>query len=185
MIGAKNDAIVQKLQEHRAKKQSLWPKSQRDNADVEAEKEGDDNAKAGELGRNLSGSEVELEYEGGGETGGELEMEQKSANTADERRVVLGKVRPDGFEGGARSPAASPGRRSASAGRSGSKQLAYASRKAVKHDDSDSQCSNPSEQQEEAEEEEQQEGEVLKPNVQFENYKFQFENLLKHKQVPT
>ena len=62
MIGAKNDAIVQKLQEHRAKKQSLWPKSQRDNADVEAEKEGDDNAGAGELGRNLSGSEVELEY---------------------------------------------------------------------------------------------------------------------------
>lgn len=37
----------------------------------------------------------------------------------------------------------------------------------------------------EEEEEEQQEGEVLKPNLQFDNYKFQFDNLLKHKQVPT
>lgn len=62
----------------------------------------------------------------------------------------------------------------------------YASRKSIQYDDDDSQCSDEDDAAPEgAEEEEEQEGEVLKPNLQFDNYKFQFDNLLKHKQVPT
>lgn len=55
---------------------------------------------------------------------------------------------------------------------------AYASRKAIVYDDNHSECSNPEDQ--DAVYEEVLEGDP-KPNSQFENYKKQFESLMKHK----
>lgn len=77
------------------------------------------------------------------------------------------------FEGGGR-------RQSLMQGGDG-KMRAYASRKAIQYDDDASQCSDPDEPApaDDAQDED------LKPNLQFENYRFQFDSLLKHKQVPT
>lgn len=117
MIGAKNDAIVQKLHEHRAEKLSLRPSS--DRAAAKDMEEQDGAAEAGKLGRNLSGSEVELQYEGG--DGGDAELPEKGAvesGRASEADVLRSRREPVEFEGGAPSPG-SPRRRNTISGGSG------------------------------------------------------------------
>lgn len=117
MIGAKSDAIVQKLQEHRAKKLSLRPSS--GGAAAEDKQEQDGAAEAGKLGRNLAGSEVELQYEGG--DGGEVELPEKDAvesGRASEADALRSRREPVEFEGGAPSPG-SPRRRNTISGGSG------------------------------------------------------------------
>lgn len=62
------------------------------------------------------------------------------------------------------------------------KKISYASRKAIVYDDHNSECSDSNDRDAVYEELVDDE---LKPNSQFDNYKKQFESLMKHKQVPT
>lgn len=58
------------------------------------------------------------------------------------------------------------------------KKISYASRKAIVYDDHNSECSDAEDRDAVYEEVLDDE---LKPNTQFDNYKKQFESLMKHK----
>lgn len=133
MIGAKNDTIVKKMQEHRAKKLSLQPSGEEDK-----DKNVEDLlsvAGAGQLGRNLSASEIELQHEGG-EDRRKVEITAKAdplTHRASEDEALRSQREVAQFEGGTANDSAASKRRGSAIKMESGRE--YRSRKSILYDD--------------------------------------------------